>query len=70
LHIKAASLFVYTYIVGLTDGYIGYVPTRQAIAEGGYAEDTRHVDADAEEIIFECSLALLRSIHSDSTTGQ
>ena len=44
LRIKAASPFAHTYIVGLADGYIGYVPTRQAITEGGYAEDTRHVD--------------------------
>jgi neutral ceramidase len=65
LRIKAASPFAHTYIVGLADGYMGYVPTRQAITEGGYAEDTRHVDAEAEEIIFGRSLALLRSIHSD-----
>jgi neutral ceramidase len=70
LRIKAASPFVHTQIVGLADGYMGYVPTRQAIAEGGYAEDTRHVDAGAEEIILERSLALLRSIHSDLTTRQ
>jgi len=44
---------------------MGYVPTRKAITEGGYAEDTRRVDAEAEEIIFERSLALLRSIHTD-----
>ena len=65
LRIKLASPFAHTYIVGLADGYMGYVPTRQAITEGGYAEDTRHVDAEAEDIIFERSLALLRSIHTD-----
>jgi neutral ceramidase len=68
LRIKAASPFAHTYIVGLADGYMGYVPTRQAIAEGGYAEDTRHVDAEAEDIITERSLALLHSIYSDQTT--
>ncbi len=67
LRIKAASPFAHTYIVDLADGYIGYIPTRQAIAEGGYAEDTRHVDAEAEEIIFKRSLALLRSIHANPT---
>jgi neutral ceramidase len=65
LRIKAASPFDATYIIGLADGYIGYIPTRQAIAEGGYAEDTRHVDVDAEEIITERSLALLHSIHNN-----
>ena len=68
LRIKAASPFAHTYVVGLADGYMGYVPTRQAIAEGGYAEDTRHVDAAAEDIITEHSLSLLRSIHADQTT--
>jgi neutral ceramidase len=70
LRIKAASPFAHTAIVGLADGYIGYVPTRQAIAEGGYAEDTRHVDATAEEIIYERSLSLLRSIQANQTTRQ
>ena len=68
LRIKAASPFAHTYVVGLADGYMGYVPTRQAIAEGGYAEDTRHVDAAAEDVITEHSLSLLRSIHADQTT--
>jgi neutral ceramidase len=67
LRIKDASPFAYTYIVGLADGYMGYVPTRQAIVEGGYAEDTRHVDATAEEIIFERSILLLCSIYANQT---
>jgi hypothetical protein len=68
LRIKAASPFAQSYIVGMANGYVGYVPTRQAIAEGGYAEDTRHVDADAEEIIYERSLSLLRSVYASQTT--
>jgi hypothetical protein len=67
LRIKAASPFVHTYVVGLADGYMGYVPTRQAIAEGGYAEDTRHVDASAEDVITEHSLSLLCAIHANQT---
>jgi hypothetical protein len=65
LRIKAASPFTHTYIAGLANGYLGYVPTRQAVAEGGYAEDTRQVDAAAEDIIYEHSLPLLSSIYSD-----
>lgn len=68
LRIKAASPFAHTYIVGLADGYVGYVPTRQAILEGGYAEDTRHVDAAAEETIFERSILLLCSTYANHTT--
>jgi hypothetical protein len=63
--IKAASPFRHTYIIGLANGYIGYVPTRKAISEGGYAEDTRRVDAASEQIVFERSLALLQSVYSE-----
>lgn len=63
MSIKAQSPFRLTYIIGLANGYIGYVPTRKAIGEGGYSEDTRHVDAAAEEITCRQSLALLRSVH-------
>lgn len=61
--IKAQSPFKQTYVIGLANGYIGYVPTRKAIAEGGYSEDTRLVDASAEEITRRQSLALLRSVY-------
>ena len=60
--IKARSPFRRTFIIGLANGYIGYVPTRQAISEGGYAEETRRVDAAAEQVVVEHSLALLRSV--------
>jgi hypothetical protein len=62
--IKAASPFKHTYILGLANGYIGYVPTRKAIHEGGYAEDTRGVDEAAEEIVVRESLSLLRQIYA------
>jgi neutral ceramidase len=62
--IKAASPFKHTYIIGLANGHIGYVPTRKAIHEGGYAEDTRGVDDAAEEIIVQKSLSLLRQVHA------
>jgi neutral ceramidase len=62
-HIKAHSPFQRTFIIGLANGYVGYVPTRKAIGEGGYAEDTRHVDETAEQLVIEHSLALLRSVH-------
>jgi len=61
--IKAGSPFRHTYILGLANGYLGYVPTRKAIREGGYESDTRQVDGSAEDIITEQSLALLRNLH-------
>ena len=62
-HIKAHSPFQRTFIIGLANGYVGYVPTRKAIGEGGYAEDTRHVDEAAEQLVIEHSLALLHHLH-------
>jgi hypothetical protein len=61
--IKAESPFHRTYIVGLANGTVGYIPTRKAIGEGGYAVDTRRVDADAEEVIVRESLSLLLRVH-------
>lgn len=54
------SPFPHTHLVGLTNGSIGYIPTAQAIREGGYSEDTRRVDAAAADIVLAESLALLR----------
>ena len=62
-YIKAHSPFQRTFIIGLANGYVGYIPTRKAIVEGGYAEDTRLVDAAAGQCVIEHSLALLRSVH-------
>ncbi len=63
MRIKAASPFRNTYLIGLANGSVGYIPTRKATEEGGYAVDTRRVDAGAEDIIVEKSLALLQEIH-------
>ncbi len=64
--IKAASPFGRTYIIGLANGYTGYIPTEAAVAKGGYAEDTRRVDASAERIVLKQSLALLGRVHASS----
>jgi neutral ceramidase len=67
--IKAGSPFEHTYIVGLANGVVGYIPTRQAIQEGGYAVDTRRVDTDAERIVVGKSLNLLQSVRRSSMGG-
>lgn len=63
MKIKAASPFSRTYIIGLANGYVGYVPTRKAIGEGGYSEDVRRVDAGAEDVILSKSLELLKQVY-------
>jgi hypothetical protein len=64
MRIKAESPFRRTYIMGLANGELGYVPTRRAIAQGGYAEDVRRVDGSAEEIVVRQSLALLGKVRA------
>jgi len=66
MEFKAKSPFARTYIIGLANGAVGYVPTRKAIAEGGYAVDVRRVDADAEDAILSQSLRLLGQIVQSS----
>jgi len=66
LIIKAQSPFRNTCIIGLANGYIGYVPTRRAISEGGYVEDTRRVGDAAEEVVLRHSLALLERVYASS----
>ena len=63
MEIKAKSPFTNTYIIGLANGDVGYVPTRKAISEGGYAVDVRRVDADAEQVILSSSLGLLKQMY-------
>jgi hypothetical protein len=62
MKIKARSPFEHTYILGLANGYIGYIPTREAIGQGGYEADIRECEDSAEEIIIQESLALLNSV--------
>ena len=64
MEIKTRSPFEKTYIMGLANGEIGYVPTKKAIGEGGYAVETRGVSDKAEEIVLGKSLALLEEIYA------
>lgn len=61
--IKAQSPFARTYIIGLANGSIGYVPTREAICQGGYEVETREVGDESEEIVVEKTLELLNIAH-------
>jgi hypothetical protein len=63
VRIKRGSPFRQTYIVGLANGCIGYIPTRKAIGQGGYESETRELDDAAEDIIMAQSLALLERVH-------
>ena len=63
MRIKADSPFKHTYILGLANGCVGYVPTRDAVSQGGYEVDTRPADVAAEDIVVRQSLGLLTGLH-------
>jgi hypothetical protein len=62
--IKRASPFARTYVIGLANGSVGYVPTREAIAQGGYEVDTRQLDESAVDRVLEQSALLLSRVAS------
>lgn len=63
MNIKAGSPFRHTCVIGLANGYIGYIPTQKAVKQGGYEVDTRRADASAEDIILGYTIPLLRNVH-------
>jgi hypothetical protein len=66
LEIKARSPFKYTLFSELTNGALGYVPTRQAFDEGGYevrkVPQGSHLAIDAAERLVGASVALLKEM--------
>ncbi|HET7215681.1 MAG TPA: hypothetical protein VFL79_18980, partial [Terriglobia bacterium] len=48
--VKAATPATHAYVMGYTNGYIGYFPTQQAYAEGGYEVAVTHLDPASERI--------------------
>ncbi len=57
-HVKAATPATHAYLMGYTNGYIGYFPERQAYAEGGYEVAVTHLDP-ASEITYLRAIAQL-----------
>ena len=61
LKIKKYSPFVFTFIIGLADGYFGYIPTEKAIEEGGYATRAgiaSRLDKKADSMIIDLAMQL------------
>jgi hypothetical protein len=64
--IKAGSPFKHTYFVGLANGKAGYLPTKKAIGEGGYAVSVRTMCDDGADTVVNFSLALLRKAYQQT----
>jgi hypothetical protein len=67
LYIEAESPFVHTLIVGYSENYIGYIPTKAAIQEGGYEAGPgswSYLSSEADNILTKNALHLLHLIKS------
>jgi len=64
MEIKNGSPFKHTIVIELTNGGIGYVPTRKAFEQGGYETfyGASRVDPEAGEIIVKESLNILKRL--------
>lgn len=67
LEIKRKSPFPYTFVIELANGYVGYVPTREAFEEGGYEVMlalTSKLAPMAGEMMVSSVVKLLHSLHA------
>lgn len=63
---KALSPSLQLHVIGLANGYHGYIPTARASLEGGYATDVAsgaYLAENAEDLICQSTQALLTSLH-------
>jgi hypothetical protein len=63
--IAAQSPFTHTLLSGYSNGGFGYIPTRQAFAEGGYETEATPFLESAAEVLTEEAVRLLNEISSD-----
>jgi neutral ceramidase len=66
LAIKNGSPFKHTFINELANGSIGYVPTRQAYAQGAYEVFSARCAAGSGELLVDKALELLRAARGES----
>jgi len=53
IHVRNVSPFTHTFYFGYTNGWFGYLPTSQGVAEGGYEPNTSPFTGAAESDITE-----------------
>jgi hypothetical protein len=61
--VKAACPARHGFLMGYTNGYIGYFPEQQAFAEGGYEPSVSHLDPIAEKVYLRQIGELLKRFH-------
>jgi hypothetical protein len=61
--VKAACPARHGFLMGYTNGYVGYFPEQQAFAEGGYEPSVSHLDPIAEKVYLRQIGELLQRFH-------
>lgn len=64
--IRDRSPFAITLLVGYADGYIGYVPDREAYESGGYEALVTWLDPGAGEVLVDEAAKLLSDLHREA----
>ena len=63
-HVKQHSPILSTFFVGYANGNVGYIPTREDYAEGGYeVDDACQVGPEAASLVTEKCLELLELLY-------
>jgi hypothetical protein len=58
-----------TFVVGIANGYIGYLPTREAYTAGGYEVVSSKCQPEAADILVEKVASLTARLFSDGVSG-
>jgi len=58
-----------TFVFGIANGYIGYVPTREAYADGGYEVVSSKCQPDAADVLVEKVANLTKQLFSEGANG-
>ena len=60
--VRDRSPFTNTFFFGYTNGWMGYLPTREAFEEGGYEPKTSVFTAAAEQDVLDGVITYLQSL--------
>jgi hypothetical protein len=67
LAIKKASPFYYTFIAELANGSIGYIPNREAYAQGNYEVVSARCAEGSGELLVQSAIHQLRELHQQKS---
>ncbi|MFC1607370.1 hypothetical protein ACFL47_05310 [Candidatus Latescibacterota bacterium] len=67
--VKDRSPVENTFVIGLTSGHGGYIPTREEYLEGGYAANGSGFAPECEQVVINSSLELIGKISDANIRG-